>query len=299
MKISRLLETVTLLLNREAVTARELAERFGVSMRTIYRDIEVLSLAGVPVYTNRGSNGGISLLENYTLNKALLSKEESESLLLAIKALGATSYPEADAIMDKLGSVFKGSKVHDWVLVDFEGWSSKANEQDRFSTIRDAIISKRIISFDYVNAHGDTGNRSVEPDKLIFNASTWYLVAYCLKRAAHRMFRLSRIKNVQILDQHFVEREIPEHAKGSSPRAPLVGLKLRCDEKVLSRLYDNFDGECISKHDDGSYGLAVTVPEEEWVYGFILSLGGYAEVLAPAHVREIIKVRAQEITKKY
>jgi len=125
MQINRLLEIVTILLNRKTVTAKELANRFGVSTRTIYRDIDALSCAGVPVYTNRGNSGGIALLEDYTLNKALLSKSESEGLLLAIKAMGATSYPEAGAILDKIGSIFKGNKAHDWIEVDFEGWSRR------------------------------------------------------------------------------------------------------------------------------------------------------------------------------
>ncbi|MCL2747460.1 MAG: HTH domain-containing protein, partial [Oscillospiraceae bacterium] len=128
MKINRLLEIVTILLNRETVTAKELADRFDVSARTIYRDIDALSSAGVPVYTNKGNNGGISLLEDYTLNKAWLSKNESEGLLLALKTMGATSYPEANAIIDKLGSIFKSSQAHDWIEVNFEGWSSKVNE---------------------------------------------------------------------------------------------------------------------------------------------------------------------------
>jgi len=299
LKINRLLEIVTMLLNRETVTAKELADRFEVSTRTIYRDIEVLSSAGVPVYTNKGNSGGISLLEDYTLNKALLSKSESEGLLLAIKTMGATSYPEADAILEKIGSIFKSNKAHDWIEVDFEGWSSKVNEQDRFSKIRDAIINKKVISFDYVNGNGDKSSRSAEPVKLIFNAYTWYLIAYCLKRNSHRMFRLSRIKNVQITNRHFIEREIPEYEKQATCHALLVDLKLRCDGKVLNRLYDTFDGECISKNNDGSYDLTVTIPEEEWVYGYILSFGKHAEVLEPEHIREIIKTCAKEILEKY
>lgn len=299
MKINRLLEIVTMLLNRETVTAKELAERFEVSTRTIYRDIEVLSSAGVPVYTNKGNSGGISLLEDYTLNKALLSKKESEGLLLAIKAMGATSYPEADAIFEKIGSIFKSNKAHDWIEVDFEGWSSKVNEQDRFSKIRDAIINKNVISFDYVNGNGDRSSRSTEPVKLIFNAYTWYLIAYCLKRNSHRMFRLSRIKNVLITNRHFIEREIQEYEKQGGYHAPLFELKLRCDGKVLNRLYDTFDGEYISKNDDGSYNLSVTIPEEEWIYGYILSFGSHAEVLEPEHIREIIKTHAKEILEKY
>jgi len=299
MKINRLLEIVTILLNRETVTAKELADRFEVSTRTIYRDIDVLSSAGVPVYTNKGNSGGISLLEDYTLNKTLLSRKESEGLLLAIKAMGATSYPEADAILNKLGSIFKNNKAQDWIEVDFDGWSTKVNEQDRFSKIRDAIINKNIISFDYVNGNGDKSSRSAEPVKLIFNAYTWYLIAYCLKRNAHRIFRLTRIKNVQITNRHFTAREVQEHEKKSDYHADLIDLKLRCDGKILNRLYDTFDGDFIKKKKDGTYDLSVTIPEDEWIYGFILSFGSHAEVLEPEHLRKIIKTRAKEILEKY
>jgi len=298
LKINRLLEIVTVLLNRETVTAKELADRFGVSVRTIYRDIDALSSAGVPVYMSKGNGGGISLLEDYTLNKTLLSKSESEGLLLAIKAMGATSYPEAGAILDKISSIFKDNKAHDWIEVDFEGWSSKVNERDRFSKIRDAIINNRVISFDYVNSGGVTSSRFAEPVKLIFNAYTWYMIAYCLLRNSHRMFRLSRIKNVQITDRHFTKRELQEHEK-QVIHAPLMELKLRCDEKILNRLYDTFDDECINKNAGGSYDITVLLPEEEWVYGYILSLGSCAEVIRPEHIREIIKTRAKEITEKY
>ena len=298
MKINRLLEIVIILLNRETVTAKELADRFGVSARTIYRDVDVLSSAGVPVYTNKGNGGGISLLEDYTLNKALLSKNESEGLLLALKAMGATSYPEANAIIDKLGSIFKNNQAHDWIEVDFEDWSSKINEQNKFSKIRDAIIGSQVISFDYINTGGSKSTRSAEPVKLLFFANTWYLIAYCLLRNSHRMFRLTRIKNVQITDRYFTRREIPEYENMVS-RTPLINLRLRCDEKVLNRLFDAYDNECISKNDDCSYDLTVAIPEDEWLYGYILSFGSSAEVIEPAHIREIIKARAKEILEKY
>jgi len=297
-KINRLLEIVTILLNRETITAKELADRFEVSVRTIYRDIDVLSCAGVPVYTNRGNTGGISLLKDYTLNKALLSKSESEGLLLAIKTMGSVSYPEADAIIDKIGSVFKNNQAHDWIEVDFEGWSSKVNEQNRFSIIRDAIIKNKVITFDYINANGNKSTRSAEPVKLIFSANTWYLIAYCLLRNSHRMFRLSRIKNVQETNQQFIKREIHEYEE-QAYKTPLIDLKLRCNEVVLNRLYDVFDSDYIKNNNDGSYDLAVTIHEDEWVYGYILSLGKSVEVLAPEHIRKIIKTHAMEISEKY
>lgn len=298
MKINRLLEIVTMLLNRETVTAKELSDRFNVSTRTIYRDIDVLSSAGVPVYTNKGNSGGISLLEDYTLNKTMLSKSESEGLLLSLKAMGATSYPEVDIILEKISSIFKGNHAHDWIEVDFEGWSSKVNEQDRFSKIRDAILGKQVISFDYINGNGIKSSRSAEPVKLIWSGNTWYLIAYCLKRNAHRMFRLSRIKNVQIMGQHFALREVQEYEKQVT-HTPFIELKLCCNEKIMHRIYDTFDEDLISKNNDGSFDVTAFIPEDEWVYGYILSFGGNAEVVAPEHIRKIIKTRAKEILNKY
>jgi len=155
-----------------------------------------------------------------------------------------------------------------------------------------------VISFDYIDGNGNKSSRAAEPVKLIFNTYTWYLIAYCLLRDSHRMFRLSRIKSVMITDQHFTKREMQEH-ENQAFRAPLVELQLRCNENVLNKLYDTFDSDCISKNDDGSYDLSAVIPEDEWVYGYILSFGSNAEVLEPKHIREIIKTRAKEILEKY
>ena len=288
MKINRLIEIITILLNRQTITARELADRFGVSVRTIYRDVDVLSSAGVPIYTDQGKGGGISLLEGYTLNKTLLSKSESDGLILALKAMGATDYPEADAILEKIGSVFKSNIAHDWIEVDFESWSSKVNEDNKFSKI----------NFDYFNGNGVKSNRNAEPVKLIFNAYTWYLIAYCHNRNEHRMFRLSRIKNVRLTDKHFTKRTITVEEK-QVVHTPLVELKLRCDKKVLNRLYDTFDEQFISQNHDGSFDLTVQIPDEEWIYGYVLSFGGYAEVLEPEHIREEVRNRAKEVFEKH
>ena len=298
MKINRLIEIITILLNGRTVTAKELADRFGVSTRTIYRDVDVLSSAGIPVYTDQGKGGGISLLDEYTLNKTILSKSESDSLILALKAMGATDYPEADVLLEKLGSVFKSNMSHDWIEVEFESWSSKVNEGSKFSKIRDAIINSFVINFDYFNGAGERSNRDADPVKLFFNAYTWYMIAYCHKRNEHRMFRLSRIKNVQITDRHFTRREITEDEK-QDDYASIVELKLRCDEKVLNRLYDAFDEQFIHQNKDGSFDLTVEVPEEEWVYGFVLSFGNAAEVLEPKSIRDEVRRRAKEVFEKY
>ncbi len=129
MKTDRLFEITTILINKGSVTAQQLAERFGVSTRTIYRDIDTLSSTGVPVYTNKGHGGGIHLLEDYTLSKALLSDRDREHLLLAIKTLQSTQYPEIDVVLEKMSALFKKLPDYDWVEIDFAPWGSLPNEQ--------------------------------------------------------------------------------------------------------------------------------------------------------------------------
>ncbi|MCL1917278.1 MAG: YafY family transcriptional regulator [Peptococcaceae bacterium] len=301
MKITRLLEITTILLNRKTVTAKELAARFNVSTRTIYRDIDALSFAGVPVYMNKGHGGGISLLEEYTLSRTLLSENESEGLFLALKTMSVTRYPEIDIILDKIGSLFKNCQNGDWISINFADWSCHPNEGNKFSDIRDAIINKIVIGFDYINVSGDKSTRFAEPEKLIFNTGTWYLIAYCLKRDMHRIFRLSRMKDVHLTDRHFIKRETPqEDYRGiQGYPTPFTELKLRFTDKVLNRLYDDFDEHLIHKNPAGSYDVTVSMPENEWLYGYILSFGHYVEVIEPAHIRKVIVDRIKETLKNY
>lgn len=300
LKINRLLGITILLLNRETVTAKELAERFGVSTRTIYRDIDVLSSAGVPVFTNKGNGGGISLLENYSLNKTLISEHESESLLLALKTLKAAKYPEIDTILEKIGAVFKHSET-DWVHIDFSPWESTPNEHNKFIEIKKAILDRKRISFEYVSSAGEKTSREIEPMMLIFKGQAWYLWGYCVRKNDFRVFRISRIKNVKVTNEIFKRRNYVDKNQGNETeniRSP-VYLKLKFYPQVLHRLYDDFDDEMIVRNSDGTCTVEVQFPEDEWVYGYLLSFGSYVEILEPQHIRDIIADRAKKLLKFY
>jgi predicted DNA-binding transcriptional regulator YafY len=301
MQINRLFEITTILLNKRVVTAKELAERFGVSTRTIYRDIDILSTTGVPVYTNKGNGGGISLLEDYAINRALISDQERESLLLAVKTLQVTKYPELDMVLQKMGSLFKNAPNTDWVEIDFSQWGSMPNERNKFNDIKRAMLQRNVIRFDYVNAEGKRSNRLAEPQKLIFKGSAWYLIAYCQERKNHRTFRISRLKNVEVTAAIFEQKKLPEPDatdKGDFLN-PFVRLKLRFQENVLNRLYDEFDDSYIIKNADGSFTVEVDFPEAEWIYSYILSFGSSVEVLKPEHVRQAIASRMRQALKFY
>jgi predicted DNA-binding transcriptional regulator YafY len=275
-----------MLLNKGTTTAKELAERFGVSTRTIYRDIDVLSEAGVPVYMNKGNGGGIYLLENYAINRTLISPQESESLLLAISTLQATQYPELDRVLEKLGAMFRDISSHEWVEVDFSPWGSTANEKNKFSDIRQALLQRKVICFQYVNGEGQRSRRLAEPEKLIFKDNAWYLKAFCRLRHEYRTFRISRLKKLEILPETFAPKEPHRPATVTEEVSlPLVHLKLCFQAKALNRLYDYFDDTYINQNHDGSYTLEVALPDNEWIYGYILSFGHLVEVLEPETVR--------------
>jgi len=297
MKINRLLEITIILLNKGATTAKELAERFNVSTRTIYRDIDVLSSAGVPVFTNKGNGGGISLLESYSLNKAIISERESESLMLALKTLQAAKYPEIDSILDKIGALFKNADTADWVYIDFSPWGSRPNEYNKFIDIKKAILERKIISFDYVNADGGRSLRLMEPMRLIFKGQAWYLWGYCRTREDFRTFRISRMKNVVITGNSFERKKPEDYDKRESVEEKtkkLVNLRLKFYREVLHRLYDDFDDGLIVRNADGTCNVTITFPEDEWVYGYIMSFGCYVEVLEPDHIKEIISDRMRK-----
>jgi predicted DNA-binding transcriptional regulator YafY len=301
MKISRLLEITLILLNKKNVTAGELAARFGVSTRTIYRDIDELSAAGVPVFASKGSGGGIALLESFAINRALLTEHERDSLLLALKTLQATKYPEIDAILEKIGALFKKAASSDWVRIEFSPWGSGPNEENKFLDIKRAILESKVIAFDYINADGILSRRHIEPMLLLFKSQAWYVSGYCRMRRNFRTFRVSRIRNMLVTDEGFVRRPLESVEEEEPAAAPpkSVTLKLRFQPEDLYRVYDDYDHERIVRNPDGTYDVTVTFPEDEWVYGYIMSFGNYIEVLEPRHIRDIIRERIKKALKYY
>lgn len=301
MKINRLIEITVLLLNRESITAKELAERFQVSTRTIYRDIEVLSASGIPVYMSKGNGGGISLLDEYSINKTILSNKDKESLVIALNTLHATRYPEVNLVLEKMGAIFNNEFMEDWIHVDFSRWGSNPNEEDRFLKIRMAILKRKVINFQYINSLADKSIRSVEPMKLIFKGQAWYLYGYCRLKQEFRTFRISRIKRLSVTEENFERREIKNtyNYKYKEIIKNVTKFKLRFKGQALYRIFDDFDENMIFDNHDGTYDVNVSFQEDEWVYGYILSFGNYVEVIEPVHVRDIIINKMKEAINQY
>ena len=301
MQINRLIEITVILLNKNIVTAKELAEKFQVSTRTIYRDIEVLSSSGIPVYMSKGKGGGISLLEGYSINKTILSDSDKQSLIVALKTLQSIKYPEVSSVIDKISFMFNKGELENWVEIDFSRWGSNFNEGDKFTYIKNAILNNKLIKFSYVNSIASESKRIIEPMKLIYKGQAWYLYGYCRLKEDLRMFKISRIKDLELLNEGFIRREIDkiEVNNAQQENINLIKLKLLFNKEALYRILDEFDSKDVVDKGNYTYEVSMELPESEWIYGYILSFGCNVEVLEPAYIRDVIASRLEKMIKIY
>lgn len=302
MQIARLFEIVYLLLDRRNTTAKELAEHFEVSTRTILRDVETLSAAGIPIYTSKGKGGGISILENFILNKTLISEEEQNQILFGLKSMAAVHTIDATDTLKRLQVLFNKSRT-DWIEIDFSSWGSSNAEKEKFAELKQAVLSRRIAAFDYVGSSGQKSHREVEPLRVVFKGRSWYLQAFCRLKQDYRTYKISRIRNLKVSDVTF-DRSLPESIGFDVDRLTLkpeqtVTLKMKFAPELAYRVYDEYDDCNIETLEDGSLMATATYPYDEWVIGHILSYGSAVELVEPEHLRHEIGKRAKMIAGKY
>lgn len=298
MQISRLFEIVYLLLERRSVTARELAERFEVSPRTIYRDVDALAQAGIPVYADRGQGGGIRLMEQFVLNKSLLSVKERRELLASVQGMQAVREEEVQPLLEKLSSLF-GAEREDWIEVDFSPWTSSGELGKYFQLLKEAILNRQVVCFSYSAANGSTVERTAEPHRLFFRGYDWYLLAWCRIRSDFRYFKLTRMRGLATLPEHFEKRNIPERESAYEQPDSQIELTVRASPRMAYRVYDEFPPDFWEKEEDGSFLIRFAMPQNEWLYSYLLGYGPELEVIAPPQVREELLERAEKILRNY
>lgn len=297
MQIGRLFEIVYILMERDRVTAKELATHFEVSIRTIYRDIETLSASGIPVYMNKGKGGGISLLSNFVLDKALITEEEKKEMLASLHAIKTVGFEEQATALKKLKTFF-GSDNADWIEVDFSFWSDGEKEAEIFKELKTAIIEKKEICFQYTSIHEAAIERTVEPLKLIFKGTSWYLYAYCKLRKDYRFFKLKRIKALIVLDSQFT-RKAPERVLNDTclKKENLILVKLKINKEAAYRVHDDFTNyETMA---DGSFLVEGTFECNEWLIYHLISYGENLEVLEPVELKQQIGRKLKLILERY
>lgn len=298
MQINRLFEIVYLLLEKKQITAKELAEHFEVSTRTIYRDVETLSASGIPIYMTKGKGGGISLLPEFILNKTVITKAERADILSSLNAMQAVSLSEAGTALDKLGAMF-GRPNADWIEVDFGFWSDGEKEAGFFELLKTAVLEKRAIRFQYTATGSEQKMRTVEPLKLVFKGSNWYLYAYCRMREDCRFFKLKRMQDVILTEETF-EREIPKQVlqkENSYAEQPRVRVMLKLEKEAAYRAMDDFPEYKMLA--DGSVLVSGEFIQGDWLADMLLGYGEYCEVIEPEWLREELRLKAQKILQRY
>lgn len=297
MQVNRLFEIVYILLDKKKVTASQLAKHFEVSSRTIYRDVETLSSAGIPIYMKNGKGGGISLIDSFVLDKSILSENEQNEILSALYGLNLLNFPNTSSVLNKLGTIFSKSATS-WINVDFSYWGSDNNEKEKFNLLKSAILSKLVIKFDYFAPNCEMMSRIIEPLQIYFKEKAWYLKSFCTERQDYRTFKITRIKNIEITNIIY-QRKLKVDKPEDFSKEDMTKLVLKFDKLALSRVYDELEERYIIFQDENSLIVEFDCLEDEWIYAFILSYGGAVEILEPTHMRKNIKHKLEENLKQY
>lgn len=295
MQESRLFKIVYHLLDQGQATAPELAEKFEVSVRTIYRDMDALSAAGIPIYAESGRYGGIYLMSGFVLDRVVLSEKEKQEILTALQSLNVTKNTSGSQTLQKLSAMFQ-LHTEDWLEVDFSRWGDKKFDNEKFELLKSAVIHCRNVRINYAGSNEMISERVIQPLKLAYKAKAWYLKAFCTKRQDFRLFKLNRILDLEILEERFVRRTFPGQIGNSEgDDHPIV---LRFPKEMAYRVYDEFDRSQVQRQADGSLVVSAKIPQDAWLTGFILSFGTQVEILEPAELRKVIAEQARMIYEK-
>lgn len=297
MKDNRLFRILYYILEKGKVRANQLADRFEVSVRTIYRDIDSLSSAGIPIYTTQGKGGGIEIAKDYVLSKSLLSENEKKQIMLALQVLDNTTKQYENDLLTKLSALFK-IKSTNWIEVDFNNWQNNQMYEKTFNDIKSSILNKYTISFSYFNSNEKETSRSVKPVRLLSKNQDWYLYALCLLRNDFRYFKLSRIKNLEIHTEKFEDNFDDIILKKEMSHNNTIHIKVKFEHKVAFRVYDEINNEIIEDAKGNLY-TEMEIPNDYNLYSYILSFGDGAEVLEPKEIRMQIKKMISKMAEKY
>lgn len=287
MKIDRLIGILSILLQKDKVTAAELSDKFEVSRRTIIRDIDDICKAGIPIVTTQGKGGGISIMEGYKIDRVLLSNEDIMAIFTGLKSLDSVSdNPHYRQLMDKLSTEnAKTSDSENHIIIDLAAWDKSA-VSGKIELIKSAIKNNNIISFKYYAPNGES-TRIVEPYHLIFQWSNWYVWGYCTARQDYRLFKLTRLFELKDTGEKCEQRYAPPykferlwHLNGK------ITATVRFDASMKWRIIDEYGMDIPRFNADGSSELTHTWSDKQNFFGVILSYGDKAEIVSPPELRK-------------
>ena len=294
MKESRLFRIIYHLMENGKSTAPELAEKLEVSVRTIYRDIDIISSAGVPIYVTTGRNGGIQIADSFVLDRLLLSDKEKEDIITALRSVSIVDDHNRDTL-SKLSAIFN-TKSENWLEVDFSRWGNKSQDNTMFQKIKEAIISHKMLCIVYVNTRGEVIERAICPLKMVYKAKSWYIKAFCMNKSDFRIFKLTRIIQARNMEKNFSPMEFPQEKKET--KVNYENVILRFPQEMAYRIYDEFEVDEINQDDNGDFIICAPMPIDEWLIGYLLSFGSKVYIIEPKYLKKIVYNEAKKICEQ-
>lgn len=305
MKLERLLAILSLLSERDRVRTKELAEKFEVSRRTIYRDLESLSQAGFPIVSYAGRNGGLSLMKNYKMDRRILSKADTKNLYSALKGLySIKQQPELTALITKLLPEKKGNPGADYDI-HFSSWYADSFIQKKIDILQEAIEGKSCVLLDYISNSGRR-KRKIEAYQFVFKDSAWYLHAFCHNRQDFRLFKLQRMASLTLLEEKFLGRPYPALTLQSTAYSDFSLEPIEGHTKVVLA-YNPEDAFAITKVLDASI-LAASEKEGVMIFytahlamacDLVFQLLEKVRVLEPIELQQQVEKKLDEIQSFY
>ncbi len=295
MKNSRLIAILMVLLNTSKTSASALAEKFEVSTRTIYRDLDTLLISGIPIMTVQGSNGGVFIEKEFKLDKTFFSIKEITHLLVGLKGIGsALDDPDLIIALEKVKTLVPNGLSEDFnnvtgqVSIDLHSWQGHGDIKEKLKRIRHALSTSLVITFDYINNKNIPSTRSIEPYRLLHKEATWYLEGYCLDKSAFRMFKLSRILYLELTNDIFIKRPfLPQQNDATGwVKEKLFLIDVEFDFSILEQMVERCGEKQLYKIDETTYKAKMPFMDDDYSYNLLLSYGKNLRLIGPKHIKE-------------
>lgn len=300
MKIERLIGILSILLQKDKITAQELASKFEVSRRTILRDVAALSMAGIPILSEQGQGGGISIMEGYKVDRTVLSSEDMKAILTGLQSLDSVSGTNRyRQLMERISINSSDTiNVDNHIIIDLSNWDKSA-VTDKIELIKTAIEQTKKIAFHYFSQNGES-ERMIEPYHLVFQWKDWYVWGYCTKREDYRMFKLTRMTELTLTDEKNPDRIVPEYiCKKLWDNIDGIEVVVKFDNSVKWRIIDEFGVDSLKYNEHGDIIVTITWSNISALYQYILSFGDKAEIITPMEYRQNFAQFLKKMQRKY
>lgn len=299
MKIDRLIGILSVLLQKERITAPDLAEKFEVSRRTINRDIEALCKAGIPIVTTQGQNGGISIMEGYKIDSTLLTSADMQVILAGLRSLDSVSGTnQITQLMEKLSintsTLMPGAQN---ILIDLSSWYKKSLAP-KIEQIRKAMDEHDTLSFHYYSPKGES-QRIIEPYYLIFQWSNWYVWGYCREKKDYRLFKLNRMEEL-MTGESFPARSVPLPDLSNERIFPGgIRVKILFEAECKWRLIEEFGTDCFDVQENGKLLFHADYTDTENLLTWLLTFRDKAILLEPKELQQQLAISLRRMADRY